>query len=126
MSHITKVATQFKELGALTKAVEALGGEFVEGAKQFVYYSGARSECDHKIKFKNASYEIGVVKNKDGAYDLKLDYFSSGGLKPIVGQGCSRLKIEYGVAATTMKAERKGFRVIREEHEGRPRLRAFK
>jgi len=124
MSHITNVKTEFKSLDYLEDAAKQLGGVLNRDAKKFVTFGGKLAKCEHSITFPNAQYGIGIVKSKDGeTYSLKLDYWSSGGLLPVVGQNCNKLRQEYTIAGATAQAERKGFRVVREkQNDGTVRL----
>lgn len=69
------------------------------------------------------SYEIGVMKNRDGdGFRVVFDSWGPGQkLSRIAGHDLSRLRQEYAVAVTLRKAEklkRKGFSVKREDLAG--------
>jgi hypothetical protein len=105
--------------------------------------------CDHAIRVpenhpqfqKNPSvdpgypercwtYEIGVVKRRDGkpGFCLLYDFFGGGfGLEDLVGKQCNKLRQTYATVTATRAAMRAGFRV--HEHRlpnGSVQLRCIK
>lgn len=98
--------------------------EFVENQKTYKWYGthigdypipeGFTKEdmgkCDHAIRVKGASYEIGIVK-KGNTYKLLWDFWSSGGLGRALGKNAERLKQAYRLAKvkTTCKKHRKRY-----------------
>jgi len=55
-------------------------------------------KCEHAIKVDGSSYEIGVMKRKDGkGYSLVFDFFGGNGhrIQDVVGTGCEKLMVEY-------------------------------
>lgn len=70
------------------------------------------SRADHAIVFKGASYDIGVMKEKDGTFRLRWDqYAGGGGLNAKIGNDGGKFSQAYAIEATKRAARRKGFRV---------------
>lgn len=128
MSHVTAMATKFSDLDTLRLAVERLGGRLNIGQNKYKWWGayvgdsqlpahlrGLTNEqlerCDHAAVFPGAKYEVGVVATPDG-FELRFDYWSSGGLLAILGdaQG-SRLVQAYSLAAAQAEMEAQGFQV---------------
>ena len=96
MSHVVDCDVKITDLDALEAAVkEELGGELIRGKKSYKWWGrfegdyplpeGVRQEdlgkCDHVIKVPGASYEVGVVEQKDGSFKLQYDFYTTGGLE---------------------------------------------
>lgn len=113
MSHITKIAVAITSLQSLRDACTTLGFEFMEGQKQFVYYQGQKHKCDHAIRVPGATYEIGVVKQKDGTFGLETDFWSTGGLTEKIGQNGNLLTQQYKAQEVKRQMIKKGFVVSR-------------
>jgi len=77
MSHFTKVQTQINDLVALKKALDQLGWKYrvAENNQQVVVrgYKGQTTEAELCIDM--GKYDIGVVKNQDGTYELVSDWW---------------------------------------------------
>lgn len=134
MSHVATVNLQIKDLVALKEACGKLGLEFRQGQETFKWYgrwvndysaedaayrNGISTEdygkCLHAIGVKGDenAYEVGVVKNPNGAgYTLVYDNWSGGkGLEAKIGQGCTALKQQYAATVARRQAMKQGFRV---------------
>jgi hypothetical protein len=77
MSHFTKVETQINDLIALKKALDQLGWKYrvaEEGQKVVVRgYRGQTTEAELCIDM--GKYDIGVIKNETGNYELVSDWW---------------------------------------------------
>jgi hypothetical protein len=77
MSHFTKVQTQINDLVALKKALDQLGWKYrvAENNQQVVVrgYKGQTTQAELCIDM--GKYDIGVVKNEDGNYELVSDWW---------------------------------------------------
>ena len=148
MSHITDVKLQVKDLDAVKMVAEILGFEFREGQKTYAWYGRfmndsdegrrvvqergehALGKCDHALRPKvGGGYEIGLVANAEGSYDLLYDSWGSGQrIEELAGKGLSRIRQEYAVAVTQRRVEktmaRQGFKMTRETlGDGKVRVR---
>lgn len=124
MSHVSQIELKIKSLDALKAACTRLGLQWMEGQKTYRWYGrfmgdyplpeGVKVEdlgkCHHAIKVPGATYEIGVVE-KQGEYVLMWDFYSSGGLERVLGQGGGKLKQAYSVEQTKLVARRAGYKV---------------
>lgn len=73
------------------------------------------SRADHAIVFKGASYDVGVMQEKDGTFRLRWDqYAGGGGLNTLIGNDGGKFSQAYAIEAAKRAARRKGFS-IREE-----------
>ena len=77
MSHFTKVQTQINDLVALKKALDQLGWKYrvAENEQQVVVrgYKGQTTTAELCIDM--GKYDIGVVKNENGNYELVSDWW---------------------------------------------------
>ena len=123
MSHISKVGTEILDLQALNAACKRLGFEFVHGQQHYEWYgkwvgdvempAGLKVEdlgkCNHAIRVPGAKYEVGVVYTGAGKYELRWDYWHSGGLEDkLGGKKAGRLVQAYAVEKTRREAKRMG------------------
>lgn len=114
MSHVVAIETKILDIEALKAACPDLGLEFKENQKTYKWYGthvgdyplpagitkNDLGKCEHAIGVKDASgstYEVGVVKAKDGeGYTLLWDFWAGGhGLQEKVGNGCGKLLTGY-------------------------------
>ena len=124
MSHIAQIDLRIKSLEALKAACARLGFEFVTGQTTYKWYGrwmgdypmpegmtqADLGKCHHAIKVPGASYEIGIVE-KNGEYIPMWDFWRSGGLEAVLGQGGGRLKQAYSVEQAKITARRAGYSV---------------
>jgi len=74
--------------------------------------------CEHAIRVKGAgaeTYEIGVVKRRDGrpGYTLLMDFWDGGyGLEDAIGKRGSKLKQAYAGRVAVKAAVKAGFRLL--------------
>ena len=116
MSHITKIKAQIKDLDALADGCFHLGMEVDLTAKRFRNFAGRMSECNGALRIKgnNTAYEMGLVKNKAGHFDLEWDDYGGGkGLVNVVGKNAGLLLQEYSAAVAIRAMSRQGMRVRR-------------
>ena len=140
MSHVAQVDVKIQSLDDLRAACKRIGLEFVEGQQTYRWYGRSVGDyplpdgftaddlgkCEHAIRLPHGhaslrsddrgayTYEIGVVRNKDGrpGWSLLWDFFSGGfGLQEVVGENCNALKQAYAICAGKRAAQMKGFAV---------------
>lgn len=123
--------------GALEAAVTVLGLRYNHGQAKFRGYNDNMERCDDAITVpdnRNA-YEIGVVANNTGGFDLLWDNFNGGkgfegntqGLCDYVGGDGKKLYDEYNAAFLTKQYEMDGFTMSRTNTEdGRIVLEAYR
>jgi hypothetical protein len=125
MSHCSRIEVEIHSLEALKKACKKLGFQFMEGQKTYQWfgrYMGdwplpdgyTREElgaCEHAIKVPGAAYEVGVIKSrqKPGSYELIWDFWSGGGLVPILGTEGENLIESYTIEQTKLTAKNQGY-----------------
>jgi len=126
---------EVKDLDALTKTCQELGLELVQGQKTYKWWGhsvgdyplpdGFKEEdlgkCDHAIRvpqthpaYQRGSYEVGVVKRRDGraGFQLLWDFYSGGyGLEAAVGKNGDLLKQGYQVNIAKKKSP-PGYRLV--------------
>lgn len=120
MSHISKIELVIKDLDALQRACTRLDLQFLNNKKMFSWYNGSHP-CDHAIRVPNASYEVGVVRNKDN-YELLWDDWSNGGLQQRLGTGAGLLKQAYAIERVRTEARRKNLHFTEQRQENGIRL----
>lgn len=132
MSHVATIEIQLKDLDALDAACRRVGIEFLRDKPTFAWFgthvgdyplpAGFTAEdmgrCEHAIRVPGATYEIGVVRRRDGqpGYTLLWDFWASGGLTSgealeRIGVGGRKLVQAYGVEVATRAARRQGYTV---------------
>lgn len=127
MSHVAKIEIEIKDLEALDAACRRIGCTLVRSQTSYAWFGrhvgdyplpeGFAVEelgrCEHAIKVPGASYEVGVVKRRDGrpGYTLLWDFWPSGGLRAKLGADGCKLVQAYGVEAATRAARRQGYHV---------------
>jgi hypothetical protein len=131
VSHIDLIEIQITDLDALAKAAERAGCELRLGQKTYKWWGWSVGDhpvpegftqedlgkCEHAIAVKGAgeeTYEVGVVKRRDGkpGYTLIYDWFAGGnGLEQYVGHKAAKLKQAYAVEKAKAEARRNGFSV---------------
>lgn len=125
-----------RDLDAVDEACAELGLELHRGKRSFKWYGrfmgdssgyGNRDpktfgQCDHAISVKGDSeaYEVGLVPDGEGAYDLLLDTWGPGArMLAKAGQNLNRLRQGYSVALAGKRARTKlqarGFTLKREQ-----------
>ncbi len=77
MSHFTKVQTQINDLVALKKALDQLGWKYrVAENNQKVVVRGSKGQTtEAELCIDMGKYDIGVVKNENGTYELVSDWW---------------------------------------------------
>lgn len=154
MSHVADVQMQIKDLPALKRAVETMGGTFIEGQRTFRWYGRFLNDwregrsvaeraavnrvnpenfgkCEHAIAIPGCGYEIGVIKRADGqGFELIYDEFGEGRklLEWLGGEKYSMIKSHYGAQVSSRELSRKGYRVSigRNTQTGRPVVNAIR
>lgn len=133
MSHVAKIEIEIKDLDALDAACKRLGFVFQHDKKTFAWFGrhvgdyplpegfevADMGRCEHAIKVPGASYEVGVVKRRDGrpGYTLLWDFYSAGNLERHVGPNGQKLVQAYGVETATRAARRQGYSVTESTRE---------
>lgn len=111
---------KIKNLYALGDACKQLGTVELRDQQTFKTYNGARNKCDKAIVVKDNSqaYEVGVIKQTDGTYELSWDSFmGAGGLVEAVGKDCNKIKQEYALAVAARDRRSLGYQVHRVENK---------
>jgi hypothetical protein len=104
-------------LESLAKAVRELGGTLRLGQKSFQHFAGRRSECEHACTFPATEYEVGLIRNEEGNYELLLDFWSTGKLHSIVGGNACKITQLYNVIETEAELAAQGFATWREQED---------
>jgi hypothetical protein len=115
VSHVTEIKTKITDLAALEVACSELGFHFMRDQKTFVRYQSIPGSCEHAIRVGGCSYEVGVVKQGDGSYQLAYDPWYSGGLGARIGENAGPLVQSYAKHKTIREAARLGHRVVAQQ-----------
>ena len=112
MSHISKINVKISDLNCLDKAAKRFKGQLVRDVDTFKWFSRSRpGECNHRLEFENAQYDIGIKEKTKNDYELLCDTYSSGGLTQLLGQDLNKLKQAYSLEVTKQAAMLDGFMV---------------
>jgi hypothetical protein len=127
MSHFTKCALKMNNLAAIKKALADLNFKFEEALEgQTVTVRGYRGDSlQAKIKVDMGRYDVGVVENADGTYELVADWWGVETTKGLSEQEISeQLGQRYQYHNVKQACEDKGYAVEEElnEEDGSIRL----
>jgi len=119
MSHFTKCELKLKNLEALKKALEDLGLEYTmaeQGQSAVVRgYRGQTMEAAMSINM--GKYDVGVVQNASGEYELVSDWWGIETTKGITEEEFQAdLKRRYAYQNVRMACVDKGYSVEEEEN----------
>ena len=132
MSHVIKIRTVLKDIDAVEATCQELGLTFKRNQKTYAWWGRSVGDyplpagftvadlgkCEHAIGVPGTSWEIGVVKLKDGTgYTLLFDFFGSQGrplLEAIGGKEAQKFTQLYGVNVVTRQQRALGRCVVRQ------------
>lgn len=103
---------QINDMEVLEKACKRLGLKLDKTRKEATYYAGNKIKCDAVISSDKTTYEIAVIKSKDG-YEIQADLYDSR-LRDVVGQNCGKLSQAYQVETHRKIARTRGYEIIGE------------
>jgi len=125
MSHISNISTNGIEfdLGVLKALCQQEGWAFIDNQKTYRWFGRFVGDspmpagftekdlgkCDHAISIPGCSYELGVLKGKNGGYIMLADFWMEGGLHRKFGAKGEKFIQYYGVAQDKVWAESKGY-----------------
>ncbi len=124
MSHIVSIPFQCRSLPALKATCDRLGFTFAEGQTSYGWFgeyvgdtplpAGVSVEdlgkCDHAIKVPGSSYEVGVIDNRDGSYDLRWDYWNVPLRDAMGGPEAGKFRQQYQIELARIEAKKRGAR----------------
>jgi hypothetical protein len=127
MSHFTKCEMKMTNLAALKKALEDLKLSYqADEAGQGVVVRGYRGDTlKAAMSIDMGKYDIGVVENQDGTYDLTADWWGVETTKGVSeAEFKDQLSQKYQYHNVKMACEEKGYAVEEElnEEDGSIRL----
>jgi hypothetical protein len=120
MSHFTKCEMKMTNLQALVAALEDLELSYQQAEQgQAVRVRGWRGqELDAAISIDMGKYDIGVVGNADGTYDLTADWWGVETTKGVSEEEFkNRLSQRYQYHNVKQACEAKGYSVEEEQNE---------
>jgi hypothetical protein len=120
MSHFTKCELKMTNLAALKKALEELQLKFVEGSEhQGVVVRGYRGDSlKARMSIDMGTYDIGVIENSEGTYDLTADWWGVETTKGVSeAEFRDQLSQKYQYHNVKMACEDKGYSVEEETNE---------
>lgn len=123
MSHKVKIeGIEITNLNILERAASRIGGKLIKNVDTFKWYSQSVSgECDHKLSFTDASYEVGIKQNQH-KYDLIWDNWYSGGLTKVVGNNAEKLMQAYSIESVKYAAMLNNYAVSEQNTDNGIRL----
>lgn len=131
MSHVATVDLEIRDLDALAEAAKRIGLELVRGQQTYRWWGHSVGDyampegfteddlgkCQHALVVEGAdagTYEVGVVKRRDGraGFVLQWDFYAGGhGLEAVVGEGCAKIKQAYATVVAAKQLRRQGYSV---------------
>ena len=120
MSHFTKCEMKMTNLQALKKALEELGLQYSEEkAGQGAVVRGFRGDTlKAAMSIDMGKYDIGVIANADGTYDLTADWWGVETTKGVSeAEFKEQLGQKYQYHNVKMACEEKGYAVEEEVNE---------
>lgn len=141
MSHVDIIECEINSLLALEKAVGRLGGTFKHNKKTFAWFGYSvgdhpipkgfkekdMGKCEHAISFPNSKYEIGVCRDPANSekHVMLADFWGSGGISRVVGEGGWKLKQALTMEQAAEKAIETGKRYVEETLPDRKRITVY-
>lgn len=120
MSHFTKCALKMTNLAAIKKALEDMQLKFTEAEEsQSVQVRGYRGDSlKAKISVDMGRYDVGVVDNQDGTYDITADWWGVETTKGVSEDEFKhQLSQRYQYHNVKQACEEKGYSVSEEVNE---------
>lgn len=118
MSHISKIDVKISDLNCLDKAAQRFGGKLVKNVDTFKWWGrSVQGECNHRLEFDKAQYDVGVKEKAKNDYELICDMYYSGGLTNLLGNELDKLKQAYSVETTKQAAMLEGYIVQEKQME---------
>jgi hypothetical protein len=120
MSHFTKCELKMTNLAALKKALEELSLKFQEAEEgQGVVVRGYRGDTlKARMSIDMGQYDIGVIQNEHGSYDLTADWWGVETTKGVSeAEFKDQLSQKYQYHNVKMACEEKGYAVEEEVNE---------
>lgn len=120
MSHFTKCELKMTNLEAIKLALEDLEWQFAEAEEhQTVNVRGWRGqELGGKLSINMGKYDIGVVKNENGTYDLVADWWGVETTQGITEQEFSEeLNQRYAYQRVVEACEQQGYQMEEQKDE---------
>ena len=112
MSHFTKVTTKINNLVALKRALDQLGWKYTEASEGVVVRGYRGQTMKAEIAIDKGKYDIGVVKNADGTYELVAGWW---GIETTRGeteqQIAQELEAKYAYQRVLVAVEEQGYTV---------------
>src|SRR6266568_1086504 len=107
MSHVVTIKTKFQDLDALRAVLPGLGLEWLEGQTRFRSYTDGISVHAIGVKDHPTAYQIGLVPNKEKAWDILFDPWNGGyGLIDCIGPEARKLRQAYSLEVAKRQALR--------------------
>lgn len=120
MSHFTKCALKMTNLAAIKKALADMKHEYVEAEEgQSVTVRGYRGDTlKAAISVNMGRYDVGVVDNQDGTYDITADWWGVETTKGVSEEEFKhQLSQRYQYHNVKQACEEKGYEVAEEVNE---------
>jgi hypothetical protein len=120
MSHFTKCALKMTNLAAIKKALADMQHEYVEAeAGQSVTVRGYRGDTlKAAISVNMGRYDVGVIDNQDGTYDITADWWGVETTKGVSEDEFKhQLSQRYQYHNVKQACEEKGYEVSEEVNE---------
>lgn len=111
MSHFTKVQSNIKNEEALQMAVSDLGLSLVVNGKARGW-QGNSMKGDYVIPLQGP-YDVALIKNADGVFEIHADWMGSSVAKQI-GERGNKLLQAYAIASVKMEAAARGMDIEQE------------
>lgn len=145
MSHVVGIDVVFDDLDKLAIAAELCGCELVRDQKEHKWYGKwvddydeqdaaynklnikpeDYGKCEHAIRVKDNpdAYEVGLIKNPKGGYNMVYDFFGPEGaaLQDKIGRHAMKIASVYSNQRLSAVAKMKGKKILVEQ-EGTKRI----
>lgn len=111
MSHFTKVESSIKNEEALIAAARDLNLTIVANSRARGY-QGKSLVGDYVLQL-NGPYDVALIKNKEGIYEIHADWMG-GSVSNQIGIRGSKLLQAYAIATVKMEAQARGMEIEQE------------
>lgn len=114
MSHFTTLRTKLRDGDLIEQVLKELGYKFTRRGEKIRGYNGRSTTAEFRIPTASASYDVGLIKGKDG-YEIVADWY---GVKGFDQQKFVRdVTRTYSLIATKNSLESQGFRLTSQEED---------
>jgi hypothetical protein len=121
MSHIVRQELEIRSLEDFAQACRQLNGALLRDVKTYVTREFGEQPCDHRVIFDGIDDQAALVRQEDASY--RMHFAPYGDIRGKIGYDGKLMEKEYSIALQTRMYQKKGFRAVRTDLDGKTELR---